>query len=140
MGPKGRGLPKSSEAGGAAARDTYLNVLKAGGSDYPTAILKRAGLDGLVDLRTAGAAQALTEYDDDAWDLIFLDAERPEYPGYWANLDTKRPRKKAGFVVDLGTKVSPIVTPEKPEAFESVLRDRANLGTGNARQMKGPFI
>ena len=61
-------------------------------------------------------------------------------PRYWANLDTKRPKKKAGFVVDLGGKVSPIVTPEKPAAFESVLRDRANLETGNARQMKGPFI
>ena len=62
------------------------------------------------------------------------------HPRYWANLDTKRPKKKAGFVVDLGSKVSPIVTPEKPDAFESVLRGRANLETGNARQMKGPFI
>jgi predicted O-methyltransferase YrrM len=55
-------------------------------TEQARANLERAGLDGLVDLRTAGAAQALTEYDDDAWDLIFLDAERPEYPGYWANL------------------------------------------------------
>jgi oligoendopeptidase F len=31
--------------GGPAARDTYLGVLKAGGSDYPVAILKKAGLD-----------------------------------------------------------------------------------------------
>ncbi len=30
---------------GAAARDVYLGVLKAGGSDYPVDILKRAGLD-----------------------------------------------------------------------------------------------
>ena len=61
-------------------------------------------------------------------------------PRYWANLDRKRPNKRAGFVVDLGRKVSPIVTPDKPEAFESVLRSRANRGAGNARQMKGPFI
>jgi hypothetical protein len=61
-------------------------------------------------------------------------------PRYWANLDTKRPTKQAGFVVDLGRNVSPIVTPDQPDAFESVLRDRANLGAGNARQMKGPFI
>ena len=61
-------------------------------------------------------------------------------PRYWANLDTKRPKKKAGFVVDLGRKISPIVTPDEPDAFESVLRDRANLGAGNAREMKGPFI
>ena len=32
-------------AGGPKERDNYLSVLKAGGSDYPTEILKRAGLD-----------------------------------------------------------------------------------------------
>jgi len=31
--------------GGAKERDDYLTVLKSGGSDYPTEILKRAGLD-----------------------------------------------------------------------------------------------
>ncbi len=61
-------------------------------------------------------------------------------PRYWANFDGKRPKKKAAFVVDLGRRVSPIVTPDMPDAFESVLRDRAHLGGGNARQMKGPFI
>ena len=30
---------------GTAQRDTYLNVLRAGGSDYPYEILKKAGLD-----------------------------------------------------------------------------------------------
>jgi predicted O-methyltransferase YrrM len=48
--------------------------------------LERAGLAELVQCRTIGAAQALAEYPDDAWDLVFLDAERPEYAGYWANL------------------------------------------------------
>ena len=61
-------------------------------------------------------------------------------PRYWANLDTRRPTKAAGFVVDLGRKVTPIVTPDDPDAFESVLRERAHLGPGNPRQMKGPFI
>ena len=36
---------KNLTSGDPKARDTYLNVLKAGGSDYPTDILKRAGLD-----------------------------------------------------------------------------------------------
>ncbi len=31
--------------GGPAARDNYLGVLKAGGSDYPVDVLKKAGLD-----------------------------------------------------------------------------------------------
>jgi predicted O-methyltransferase YrrM len=48
--------------------------------------LVRAGLDGRATCRTASAAQALTEYPDGAWDLIFLDAERAEYTGYWANV------------------------------------------------------
>jgi hypothetical protein len=61
-------------------------------------------------------------------------------PRYWANLDRKRPKKKVGFVVDLGGKISPIVTPDEPDAFEAILRDRANLGVDSARQMKGPFI
>lgn len=48
--------------------------------------LRRAGLAELVQGRTIGAAQALAEYPADAWDLVFLDAERPEYAGYWTNL------------------------------------------------------
>lgn len=55
-------------------------------TELALANLHRAGLDGLVECRTIGAAQALAEYPDDAWDLIFLDAERPEYAGYWPNL------------------------------------------------------
>jgi predicted O-methyltransferase YrrM len=55
-------------------------------SDQACANIARAGLDGLATCRTVSAAQALSEYPDDAWDLIFLDAERPEYVGYWPNV------------------------------------------------------
>jgi predicted O-methyltransferase YrrM len=55
-------------------------------SDQACANIARAGLDGLASCRTVSAAQALIEYPDDAWDLIFLDAERPEYVGYWPNV------------------------------------------------------
>jgi predicted O-methyltransferase YrrM len=48
--------------------------------------LERAGLAAIVECRTVSAAQALAEYADEAWDFVFLDAERPEYPGYWPNL------------------------------------------------------
>jgi oligoendopeptidase F len=41
--------------GGAAARDNYLNVLKAGGSNYPVEILRKAG----VDMTTPAPYQAL---------------------------------------------------------------------------------
>ena len=55
-------------------------------TELAQANLERAGLSALVHCRTIGAAQALAEYPDDAWDFVFLDAERPEYPGYWPNL------------------------------------------------------
>jgi predicted O-methyltransferase YrrM len=48
--------------------------------------LDRAGLRSLVDLRVQDAADALKESPDAAWDMIFLDAERPAYPGYWPDL------------------------------------------------------
>jgi predicted O-methyltransferase YrrM len=46
----------------------------------------RAGVKSAADLRVQDAAEALPAYDDAAWDLIFLDAERPAYVGYWPDL------------------------------------------------------
>lgn len=43
-------------------------------------------------------------------------------PRYWANLDPGRPRKKKGFILDLGHRVRPFVTPDDPTAFEAALR------------------
>jgi predicted O-methyltransferase YrrM len=55
-------------------------------TELARANLERAHLSAIVECRTLGAAQALGEYPDAAWDFVFLDAERPEYPGYWPNL------------------------------------------------------
>jgi predicted O-methyltransferase YrrM len=49
------------------------NVAEAGVADY-------------VELRTQDAAEALRSFADDAFDLIFLDAERTRYAGYWPDL------------------------------------------------------
>ena len=38
------------------------------------------------DLRTEDAATALAAFADAAFDLIFLDAERDAYAGYWPDL------------------------------------------------------
>jgi predicted O-methyltransferase YrrM len=48
--------------------------------------LAKAGLERHVELRTEDAAQALQAAPDDAFDLIFLDAERPAYVSYWPDL------------------------------------------------------
>jgi predicted O-methyltransferase YrrM len=48
--------------------------------------LDRAGLHELVELRVEDAAVSLRETADESWDMIFLDAERPAYAGYWPEL------------------------------------------------------
>ena len=47
-------------------------------------------------------------------------------PRYWANLDPGRPRKKKGFVLDLGRRVHPFITPDDPAAFEAALGDHSD--------------
>lgn len=48
--------------------------------------LADAGLAEHVELRVADAGATLAASPDGHWDLVFLDAERPEYPGYWPDL------------------------------------------------------
>jgi predicted O-methyltransferase YrrM len=48
--------------------------------------LAQAGLAAFVELRTADAGEQLAAFADDAYDLVFLDAERPAYVGYWPHL------------------------------------------------------
>src|SRR3954449_12127368 len=46
----------------------------------------QAGLAEVVELRTQDAGAALRAFPDAAFDFVFLDAERGEYPGYWPDL------------------------------------------------------
>jgi predicted O-methyltransferase YrrM len=46
----------------------------------------RAGLEAWIELRVADAAEILAASPDDAWDLVFLDAERSHYVDYWPDL------------------------------------------------------
>jgi predicted O-methyltransferase YrrM len=48
--------------------------------------LERAGVAAWAECRVADAGQVLGASADGSWDLIFLDAERPAYPGYWPDL------------------------------------------------------
>jgi predicted O-methyltransferase YrrM len=48
--------------------------------------LERAGLGELVELRVQDAAVTLRDTPDAGLDMIFLDAERPAYAGYWPEL------------------------------------------------------
>jgi predicted O-methyltransferase YrrM len=48
--------------------------------------LDRGGVSDVVELRVQDAAETLRGSSDGAWDMIFLDAERPAYSGYWPDL------------------------------------------------------
>jgi len=48
--------------------------------------LSRVQLQDYVELRTEDAALTLSHAADASLDMIFLDAERPAYCGYWPNL------------------------------------------------------
>jgi hypothetical protein len=59
--------------------------------------------------------------------------------GYWANLDTKRPSKKEGLVLDLDRRVKPFITPDDPDQVEALLRERAQLGPAGPT-VPAPFL
>jgi predicted O-methyltransferase YrrM len=59
--------------------------------------LDRAELRDLVELRVQDAAVTLRDASDAEWDMIFLDAERPAYASYWADL--VRVLKPGGLLV-----------------------------------------
>ena len=61
-------------------------------------------------------------------------------PGLWANFDASRPRKKIALILDLGKRVNPFITPDDPDAVESVIRERANLGPATEAPSRGPII
>jgi predicted O-methyltransferase YrrM len=56
----------------------------------------RAGLGGVVELRTEDAGAALRAFPDGAFDVVFLDSERDAYVGYWPDL--VRMLKPAGLL------------------------------------------
>jgi hypothetical protein len=55
-------------------------------------------------------------------------------PGLWANFDAARPRKKIALILN------PFITPDDPDAVESVIRERAKLGPATEAPSRGPII
>ena len=62
----------------------------------------RSGLSPFITLVHADAGRHLQRSDESIYDLIFLDSERSEYPGWWPNL--RRVLRPGGlFIVDNAT-------------------------------------
>jgi hypothetical protein len=58
----------------------------------------------------------------------------------WANLDMQRPHKAVAFIIDNNKRVKPFVTPDDPDAFETVVRERAGLGPSTGESSPSPFV
>lgn len=73
-----------------ALRDTGGRLVSVdvdrGRSEQAADNLARAGLGERAELRVQDAELAIADSRDGAWDMIFLDAERPAYAGYWPQL------------------------------------------------------
>ena len=57
----------------------------------------RAGLSPAITQEYGDAGRILAAATDASFDLIFLDSERPEYPGWWP--DIKRVLRRGGLLV-----------------------------------------
>jgi predicted O-methyltransferase YrrM len=74
-------LADAAEATGGAVTSVELDPTRTA---MARATLERAGL--AAELVTGDAAETLRASAGGAWDLVFLDAERPAYAGYWPDL------------------------------------------------------
>lgn len=68
-----------------AVRDTGGRVVTVDVEEWPGAVenVRAAGVEALVERRLADGRELLASLEDASVDLLFLDAERVEYPGWW---------------------------------------------------------
>jgi predicted O-methyltransferase YrrM len=84
-----------------AARAIGGSVTTVEFSDYKVGLASknfhRSGLAAYISLVHDDATRVLERSVDSAFDFIFLDSERPEYPGWWPNL--RRVLRPGGLLV-----------------------------------------
>ena len=61
-------------------------------------------------------------------------------PGVWASLDPRRPGKHAGFLIDHGRSITPLITPEEPDAAEAALRAHLPDGVLSEGSRRAPVV
>ena len=84
-----------------AANATRGSVTTVEFSEYKvglaSATFARSGLSALISLVHDDAGRVLQQAEEHAFDFIFLDAERSEYPGWWPQL--RRVLRPGGLLV-----------------------------------------
>ena len=94
----------------------------------------RSGLTASITLVHDDARRVLECAVDASFDLIFLDAERPEYPGWWSDL--KRVLRPGGLlVVDNATS-----HPEQMAPFVALVKADADFTTSLVPVGNGEFL
>ncbi len=61
-------------------------------------------------------------------------------PGVWTNLDPRRPTKHTGFLIDYGRGITPLLTPDDPEAAERSLRAHLADGIISEGSRRAPIV
>jgi predicted O-methyltransferase YrrM len=87
-------LASAARAIGGAVTTVELSELKLG---MASANFARSGLASCIALVHDDAGRVLQRSPDAGYDLVFLDSERPEYPGWWPDL--KRVLRAGGLLV-----------------------------------------
>ncbi len=95
---------------------------------------ERAGLAAVITQIHEDAGRVLARTDTAAFDLIFLDSERPEYPGWWP--DIKRVLRPGGLlVVDNATS-----HPEQLAPFVALVKADPEFTTSLVAVGNGEFL
>jgi hypothetical protein len=61
-------------------------------------------------------------------------------PRVWASLDPRRPTKRTGFLIDHGRAITPLITPDDPDAAEAALRAHLPDGVLSEGSRRAPII
>ena len=94
----------------------------------------RSGLSAFITSIHDDAGRVLERSVADAFDVIFLDSERPEYPGWWSNL--RRVLRPGGLlVVDNATS-----HPEQMAPFVALVKADAGFTTSLVPVGNGEFL
>jgi predicted O-methyltransferase YrrM len=121
-----------------AARATGGAVTTVEIADYKVGLARqnfsRSGLASSITLVQDDAGRVLERAGDASFDLVFLDAERPEYPGWWPHL--KRVLRPGGLlVVDNATS-----HPEQMAPFVALVKADADFTTSLVPVGNGEFL
>jgi predicted O-methyltransferase YrrM len=124
-------LASAARAIGGSVTTVELSEYKVG---LASTNFARAGLASFISLVHDDAGRVLERSGDGAFDLIFLDSERPEYPGWWPQV--KRVLRPGGLlVVDNATS-----HPEQMAPFIALVNADTDFTTSLVPVGNGEFL